>query len=368
MHFLHDHAARYLGDIAQRPVGAILGHDDQVARLQRGEGWPAAAAIGHLRHRRRQGAGRAVRKADLRLRRTAVDHHRDAPAFIIDADIAGGQLAFPASAGVDMPHRPGPAAPCAKAQQPVAQRVLGALLRDRVIGAAHPQAAGIDAVGPVLRLLAEAFDQAAAHFLHIIAARPRVEARSAHGDGAQRLGLRLGALRRRDPAIALHLAQRPVAPFHRAGMAGLAFRAVIGRSLGQDRQIGHLMQLEVRHILVEIGTGGRLHAIGVAAEENLIEVQLQNLLLGQHIFHAPGEDHLLHLARGRIFVADQQVLRHLLGDGGPAARALARPQLADIVRHRPGEARKIDAMMLEEGLVLRRQIGADQQRGIVAIL
>src|SRR3546814_4383630 len=51
-------------------------------------------------------------------------------------------------------------------------------------------------------------------------------------------------------------------------------------------------------------------------------------------FHAIGQDHLLHLARGRIFVADQQVLRHLLRDGGAAAGALARPDLGRIVEHR----------------------------------
>ena len=66
----------------------------------------------------------------------------------------------------------------------------------------------------------------------------------------------------------------------------------------------------------------------------------------------------------RIFVADEQVLGDLLGDRRSAARALARAELGDIIDHRAGEARIIDAAMLEEGLVLGREIGVDQQARI----
>ena len=70
---------------------------------------------------------------------------------------------------------------------------------------------------------------------------------------------------------------------------------------------------------------------------------LNHLLLVEHRFNAPGEDHFLELAAQRIFVADQDVFRHLLRDGRAAARAVARANLGDIVDHSPGDTGVIDA-------------------------
>src|SRR3546814_20058746 len=86
-------------------------------------------------------------------------------------------------------------------------------------------------------------------------------------------------------------------------------------------------------LLVEIGAGGGLDAIGVAAEENLVEVELEDLLLAQHVLDAPGEEGFLDLAGVAQFVGQQQVLRHLLGDGRSAeiGRASCRARVCQYV-------------------------------------
>ncbi len=362
------HPAGHFGHVAQRPGRSIAGYRDQVSRLHAVECGAAHAAIGHLRGAGGQRSGRSIGKAYFSARRIAVDNRRYAPACIIDPNIARCQFAFPSARHVDLAHRTRPSLARVETQQAVAQCRRDAFLQLGIIGAADPQAARIDAVGAVLRLFAEPVDQAAANLLHIIAARARVEAGAMRWHRAQRLCLRLVQLRLTDPAILVHFAQRPVAPVERAFVAGRAFGAVICRPLGQDGEIRHLVQLQVAHILIEIGARRRLHAIGVPAEEYLIEIEFEDLLLGQYAFHAIGEDHLLHLARGRIFIADQQVLGDLLGDGRSALGALAGADLRHIVEHRAEKAGDIHAMMIEESLVLRRQISADQQGRIVAIL
>src|SRR3546814_17015909 len=94
---------------------------------------------------------------------------------------------------------------------------------------------------------------------------------------------------------------------------------------------------------------GGLDAIGVAAEENLVEVELEDLLLAQHVLDAPGEEGFLDLAGVAQFVGQQQVLRHLLGDGRSADRAAAAGEVGDDGAQ---DARIVDAAMLEEGAVL----------------
>ena len=68
-----------------------------------------------------------------------------------------------------------------------------------------------------------------------------------------------------DVAVAVHLAQHVVAAIERT--LRRAHRIVIGRGLGQDREIGRLGQVQLIDVLVEIGAGRGLHAISVAAEE-----------------------------------------------------------------------------------------------------
>jgi hypothetical protein len=81
---------------------------------------------------------------------------------------------------------------------------------------------------------------------------------------------------------------------------------VVRRPLGQDREIGELREVELVELLVEIGVARRLDAEGVPAQRDLVEIQFEDLRLGQRILDLIGEDRLLELARRRIGVADQQ--------------------------------------------------------------
>ncbi len=167
-------------------------------------------------------------------------------------------------------------------------------------------------------------------------------------------------------AIVLHLVEYPVAAFERHSVIGLA--AVSFRRLGQDRQISHFVQVEVGDVLVEIGARGSLYAKTAAAQRDFVEIEGDDLALRQHPLDPRGEDHFLQLAGDRIFVADEDVLGDLLGDGRPAHGALARADLADIVEHGIGKAGRIDAAMAPEGFVLGGGVGIDQLRRQVLVI
>ena len=141
----------------------------------------------------------------------------------------------------------------------------------------------------------------------------------------------------------------------------------LGR-LWQDREKGHLMQIEIADVLVEISTRGRLDAKTATPERDLVEIKLENFLLGQYAFDTRRQDHLLQLARDRIFIAKQQVLGHLLGDRRSAYRTLARTELDGVIDNRVGRAGDVDAGVTEERLVFRRKEGFDQPLRKIHIL
>ena len=118
----------------------------------------------------------------------------------------------------------------------------------------------------------------------------------------------------------------------------------------------------------KIGPRRRLHPEGAAPERDLVQIELEDFLLGQHLLDAAGENHFLEFAGDRIFVAQQQVLGDLLGDGRSAHRTLASAGLARIVEHGVGGAEEVNAAMAEEGLVLSGEIGLDQLLREIGIL
>ena len=123
------------------------------------------------------------------------------------------------------------------------------------------------------------------------------------------------------------------------------------------------MERQITHILAEIGAARRLDAERLATQRNLVEVELEDLFLGQHAFDAARDDHFLELAGDRILVADQDVLGHLLGDGRAALRPLARTELGHIVQHGASKPGEVHPAVGPEGLVLGCQIGVDQAFG-----
>jgi hypothetical protein len=97
----------------------------------------------------------------------------------------------------------------------------------------------------------------------------------------------------------------------------------IRRRLRQRGEIGRLFQRQVLERRVEIGLRGGGHAIGVLAEENLVEVEFENAFLRQRSLDPGGEDDLAHLAFDGPAAVEKEVLHHLLGDRGGAAHRLA---------------------------------------------
>jgi hypothetical protein len=81
-------------------------------------------------------------------------------------------------------------------------------------------------------------------------------------------------------------------------------RIGVGR-LGQTGQQGHLGQVELINVLSEIGLGRRLDAIGPRPHIDLIEVNVEDLVLGEPLLHALGQDGFLDLA-GELLLRGQQ--------------------------------------------------------------
>ena len=99
----------------------------------------------------------------------------------------------------------------------------------------------------------------------------------------------------------------------------------------------------------EIALRRHLDAPRGAAEIDGVEIDLEDFRLGERPLQARGDDHLAHLALVGHVVADEQVLGHLLGDGGAALRPSGLGEVAD---EGADDAALVDAFVLMEALVL----------------
>ena len=93
---------------------------------------------------------------------------------------------------------------------------------------------------------------------------------------------------------------------------------------------------------------------GAHAEIDLVEIELQDFLLRKRPLDADGEQRLLELAVQILLVGQQEILGHLLGDGGGAFGPPLAPIL-EILVDRTRDAGEIQAAMLVEAPVLGRQ-------------
>ncbi len=118
-----------------------------------------------------------------------------------------------------------------------------------------------------------------------------------------------------------HAAEHVVAPLDRARR--IADRVAGRRKLrqrGQHRAFGNGQLIE-RLAVVELGR--RRDAVRAMAEEDLVEVELEDLVLGQRALDAEREEDLGELARVADFRAEEEVARDLLGDRRAAGHVLA---------------------------------------------
>ncbi len=133
------------------------------------------------------------------------------------------------------------------------------------------------------------------------------------------------------------------------GARGRAVGAEIGRPLGHGREQRALGDGQRFGRLAEIAVGGDLDAPCAAAEKDAVEIELEDVILGEGGLEPRRDDHLANLAVVGDVFADQQVLDHLLGDGRTARRPARVRQIADEGANEPV---LVDALVLVEALVL----------------
>ena len=232
---------------------------------------------------------------------------------------------------------------CSYCGEPVLQRGLRRALDARADRRLHLVGFGRQAVdaGDGARLAADLVDQMEPGG----AAHPVVR----HEVELGRLGL--DHLRLGDRAVVLHAGQHVGEALLRA--VAVLVRVEIGRALGETCEERRFLEIDVLHRLAEIGAGGEVDAPGRAAEIDRVEVDLENFLLADCLLQPRRDDHLADLALEGDVVADQQVLRHLLGDGGTALALVAAHGVHEGARH----AAHVDAVVLVEALVLRGEEG-----------
>ena len=124
----------------------------------------------------------------------------------------------------------------------------------------------------------------------------------------------LGVLQLRiaDEAQFVHAPQHVELP--RLGALGVGDGIVGGRSLGQSRQHGGFGDGDILQRTAEIDLRGGGEAIGALAEEDLVDVELEDLVLGQVRLDFPGQQHLPQFPGHRLLAGQEEVAGHLHGD------------------------------------------------------
>ena len=131
----------------------------------------------------------------------------------------------------------------------------------------------------------------------------------------------------------------------------------LGRRLEQAGQHRGFRQVDVAHRLVEVEMRRAVDAEGAAAHIGAVEIELQDFVLGQPRLQPDRQKRLVDLALDGALVAQEQVLRQLLGDRGAALPHAAGLRVGD---QRARGAGDVDAEMVVEAAVLGRQRRLDQ--------
>ncbi len=108
-------------------------------------------------------------------------------------------------------------------------------------------------------------------------------------------------------------------PLKHISLAFPGFFHVLDRRIGigcfgEAGQHGHFGQVELLNIFAEICLGSDLNTVGATAEINLVQIEVENLVLGELLFHPLGQNGLLDLAGKFLFRGQEHRFGHLLGD------------------------------------------------------
>ena len=105
--------------------------------------------------------------------------------------------------------------------------------------------------------------------------------------------------------------------------------------------------------LAEVDLRRRGEAVGALAEEDLVDVELEDLVLGQVGLDLPGEQDLAELAGDRLLAGQEEVAGDLHGDRAGALLGAGR----EVGERGARDAQIVDAAVLIEALVLGGQNG-----------
>ena len=163
-----------------------------------------------------------------------------------------------------------------------------------------------------------------------------------------------------DVALVIHLLENGFLPLLvelpggdggavRAGVGDLIERAVEGGVIGDGDDAGALRRAELPHVLVEVVPGRGLHAVAALAEIDIVEVELQDLLLGVLLLKLQGPEDLPDLAVDIGLAVLSHIFQGLLGDGGTAVGVAL---LEEHVDGSADGALPVHAVVLEKALVL----------------
>ena len=138
-------------------------------------------------------------------------------------------------------------------------------------------------------------------------------------------------------------------------LVAVALRVEAGRRLQQPCDDGALEQVELLRRLAEIAVRGGVDAIGPGAEIDAVEIDFEDLVLGEAALEPQREKGLAELAGEAALRCQKKDFRELLGD---RAAALDDPAGAQIGHRGADEAKRVDAEMAVEAAVL----GGDDRR------
>ena len=122
----------------------------------------------------------------------------------------------------------------------------------------------------------------------------------------------------------------------------------VGRESGQSHELD---QVQLFHVLAEKRLGRGLDAVGAMAIVDLVQVQLENLILGEGALDLHREKSLLEFAVKGLGHVQEHVAGELLGDG---AAALDKVQVLQVVEVHAEEPDDVNAPVVVEALVLDR--------------
>src|ERR1035438_9795484 len=132
-------------------------------------------------------------------------------------------------------------------------------------------------------------------------------------------------------------------------------------ALDNAGQCGGLRQRELADVFAEIRFGRLAKAVdpetAAAAQIDLVGVVFKDLLLGKGLLQAQRNEEFRHLARPALLGLQPKVFRQLLAQRG---RALLLAPLFQVHVHRLDDAQRVEALVLEEALVLGRSDGVDE--------